>query len=116
MRRHGQRRGSKDTLTYTSWRAMRQRLTNPNHRAFPWYGGAGLTCDARWVDFVLFFEDMGRRPRREYTLDRIDPTKGYYKENCRWATPAQQQANRCKKYEDMNPEEQAAYDDMCEAF
>jgi hypothetical protein len=28
------------------------------------------------------------------TLDRIDGAKGYYKENCRWATHKQQMNNR----------------------
>ena len=37
---------------------------------------------------------MGRRPSKEYQLDRIDNNKGYSKENCRWATRAQNQRNR----------------------
>ena len=31
------------------------------------------------------------------TLDRIDPNKGYYKENCRWLEPAKQARNRTRR-------------------
>jgi len=57
------------------------------------YGAKGVTFDPRWNKYKDFLEDMGERPDG-MTLDRIDPSKGYSKENCRWATPAQQQANR----------------------
>jgi len=30
---------------------------------------------------------------RSMSFDRIDGTKGYSKENCRWATPSEQQSN-----------------------
>lgn len=57
------------------------------------YGGAGVTYDKLWDSYDQFLQDMGERPDG-MTLDRIDSSKGYSKQNCRWATPAQQQANR----------------------
>lgn len=39
-----------------------------------------------------FLNDMGIRPIGK-TLDRIDNNKGYFKDNCRWATPYEQTMN-----------------------
>ena len=75
--------------TYETWRAMRRRVNRPDER--PHY--AGITLDPAWNDFSKFLEDMGERPAGK-TIDRIDGTKGYCKENCRWATPVQQTRNR----------------------
>jgi hypothetical protein len=43
--------------------------------------------------FENFLSDMGERPSPKHTLDRIDGAKGYAPDNCRWATPVQQQRN-----------------------
>ena len=54
--------------------------------------GVGV-CD-RWRDSPSsFIEDMGAKPDG-YSIDRIDGTKDYSKENCKWATNADQQNNR----------------------
>lgn len=84
--------GSLKTSTYGSWRAMRQRTQNPNHREFRNYGARGiLVCD-RWQLFINFLKDMGERPAGT-SLDRIDNSKGYEPGNCRWATPSEQSQN-----------------------
>lgn len=79
--------------TYISWRGMRNRCRLKNVWNYASYGGAGLSYEPSWESFDNFLLDMGERPDG-MTLDRIDNSKGYYKDNCRWATPAQQQANR----------------------
>lgn len=72
---------------------MKTRCLNSNAPNFYAYGGAGIGVDERWLCFDNFYADMGERPKGT-SLDRIDNTKGYSKENCRWATPLKQGANK----------------------
>ena len=69
---------------------MLQRCTNPNHDHYERY--KDMLC-IEWHDFDNFLKDMGERLDGT-SLDRIDNTKGYFKENCRWATASQQIRNR----------------------
>lgn len=78
---------------YRSWNGMKNRCNNPKSKAYKNYGGRGITYDKKWEDFREFYKDMGERPINT-TLDRIDVDKGYYKENCRWATREEQQRNQ----------------------
>ena len=92
----GTRAGASESPTYTSWRAMVDRCTQPGHTKWAQYGGAGVTVCARWLGdrgFATFLADMGER-REGMTLDRIDRTRGYQPGNCRWATSSQQALNR----------------------
>lgn len=73
---------------------MRDRCNNPNSTAYERYGGRGITHDLNWADFKKFLEDMGPKENSKLELERIDNEKGYYKENCRWATHKEQTRNR----------------------
>lgn len=86
--------GETGALTYNSWIAMRNRCDNTNHKDRASYGGRGIGYAAEWSDYRKFKDDMGERPSKDYTLDRIDVDKGYSKSNCRWATRHQQSRNR----------------------
>jgi len=79
--------------TRRAWGSMITRCTNPNHKSYMAYGGRGVEVCERWKFFCNFLEDMGERPAG-MTLDRRDNTKGYFKENCRWATVKEQNRNR----------------------
>lgn len=85
---------------------MKSRCVNPRCRAFPDYGGRGITVCERWQEFAPFFCDTGETPKGA-SLDRIDNDKGYWcgKPECpecgslgrapnwRWATRVEQQRN-----------------------
>lgn len=76
------------------WRGMIRRTTDPNHRAYPAYGGRGIKVCERWQTFDNFLADMGPTFRTGLTLDRIDVNGDYEPGNVQWATAEQQGRNR----------------------
>lgn len=92
--------GMKNTPEYNSWRKIKERCFDPNCHSYKDYGEIGITmCDEWKNDFIQFFKDMGNCPNKGYTIDRIDCTLGYNKENCRWSSPHTQARNRLKTKE-----------------
>jgi hypothetical protein len=93
-RTHGQA-GGKRSSAYERWKSIKQRCCNPNNRAWPDYGGRGITICDRWADsFEAFYADVGDPPEPHLTLDRIANDGGYEPGNVRWATRVQQANNR----------------------
>lgn len=83
--------GRVGTGAYVSWYAMKRRVTKTQPVDLPYY--SGLDMDPRWLQFEAFYADMGDRPPGR-SLDRIDGNRGYWPDNCRWATASEQRLNR----------------------
>ncbi len=87
LKKHGMAK----TPTYKSWHSMIQRCDGKGGHEY--YVNNGITVCESWKSFDNFYKDMGEIPNGK-TLDRIDGSKGYFKENCRWATIKQQMNNK----------------------
>jgi hypothetical protein len=84
-------------ISHVVWRNLFGRCYNENNNDFKNYGGRGiLVCDSWHGDdgFWNFINDIGLRPSKKYSLDRIDVNKGYTKENVRWADAKTQAQNK----------------------
>lgn len=87
--------GMSHSPEYRAWTNARDRCRNQNNRKYPLYGGRGISMCAAWSEsFEAFFADMGKRPTKKHTLERLDGDSGYTPENCVWATSTQQNNNR----------------------
>lgn len=86
--------GSKPPDGYGIWSEMRNRCHNMQSWAWRWYGARGIKVCDRWDDPAAFISDMGPRPTKLHTLDRIDTNGNYEPGNCKWSTMADQVKNR----------------------
>lgn len=79
---------------FTCWLGIRQRCTDPRHKAFPDYGGRGIKMCERWANSVdAFVADMGPRAPG-LSIERKDVNGHYEPGNCCWATREQQARNK----------------------
>ncbi len=84
--------GGCETLEYTSFKKAKARCTNPNAREFDHYGGRGIKF--LFDGFEEFLAEVGPRPGKEYSLDRINNEGNYEHGNVRWATQKNQNRNK----------------------
>lgn len=99
-RTHGMSRSPE----YKSWCGMKERCYNKNNKKYKDYGCRGIIVCNRWHNFENFFEDMGKKPSKNHSIDRIDNDGNYEPNNCRWATSLQQARNKrdVKTYRGLN--------------
>lgn len=86
----------KNLPEYYSYTSMLRRCYDKKFPPYKRYGKIGVRVCDEWAKpggFIIFLSDMGKRPANA-TLDRIDNTKDYSPDNCRWATIGQQNRNR----------------------
>jgi hypothetical protein len=74
---------------------MKARVLNAGRADFKNYGGRGIRVCPAWLEsFEQFLADVGSRPSSAHSLDRINNDGNYESGNVRWATKAEQAANR----------------------
>jgi hypothetical protein len=81
-------------LAYKRWYNMLERCRDPEHPRYHRYGGRGVKVCERWLDFDLFYADVGDPPQKGMSIDRIDNSGDYEPNNWRWATHVEQTENR----------------------
>lgn len=92
--KHGYSKKYNTTSEYKTWQKIKDRCLNTNNQDYIHYGGRGINICNEWLDFKIFIKDMGNKPDKNYSIERIDFNLGYFKENCKWILKKLQSKNR----------------------
>lgn len=93
---HNRIHGMTKTDIHNKWLQIKQRCLDKNYKSYQRYGAVGITiCDEWKNDFVSFMKWSYQNGYKEgLSIDRIDNSKGYSPDNCRWVTRKDQCNNR----------------------
>lgn len=89
---------AKNIRLYSIWHQMKRRCHEKKNDNYDRYGGKGITvCDEWRYDFLTFLDwSLKNGYTEKLTIDRIDSTKPYEPDNCRWVTLYEQAQNKGK--------------------
>lgn len=97
-RKNRQTHGKSNSPEYRIYRAMINRCNLPSQNSYENYGGRGIKVCDRWMDsFENFYDDMGERPTKDHSIERLDVNGDYGPLNCVWVTIEKQCRNRRKR-------------------
>lgn len=93
------------TRFYKIWKAIKWRCNPKSFKSkdYKYYAWKWISVCKEWIDdYINFKNDMYKSYNdhvalyweNDTTIDRIDCSKWYYKDNCRWATYKEQYKNR----------------------
>lgn len=89
------RHGLRHSDEYRIWVGIKTRCYNRQNHSFARYGARGIGMSPEWrEDFMAFYSDMGPRPSKSHSVERIDNDGDYTKSNCIWATSTTQSRNK----------------------
>ncbi len=80
---------------YQTWDGIKKRCYQHNATGYKNYGGRGIKMCENWrISFWNFVKEMGEKPFKLATIERLNNNQDYSKENCKWATPKEQSENK----------------------
>ena len=105
---------------YMTWHTMTQRCHNPKAHAYEIYGGRGIAVADEFRDVTAFIDyvekELGPKPSKQHSLDRINNDLGYERGNLRWASKGEQSRNRRGLVLVSLCGQEMALTDACEIF
>jgi hypothetical protein len=102
---------------YNTWKQIQQRCYRPKVPNYKYYGGRGIKMSESWKnDFWTFVKDMGEKPSKNFTVERLNNDEDYSKENCIWATTEEQAANRRSNVYVFYKDVKYSFTQICKLF
>lgn len=95
QRHHANRHGLSHHPLNAIWRSMRRRCNNPSNASYQRYGANDIHVCEEWNNFETFYNwAISNGWAAGLSIDRIDNSRGYSPDNCRFVTVKDQSRNR----------------------